>query len=74
MCTRAFVMLDGKWQDASTRGELRAMLGVEPIFDPLPDPNDHDCLCNCDVDATAALAGYAVARDDIGDYELKKAD
>lgn len=72
MCDRALVMTSEGFKDAGTRGELRALLGVEPIYDDAawPDRSDDDCLCSCDVPATAALAGHAVKRDDWGDWEL----
>ena len=62
MCDRAY-MLDGR--NAGTRGELRAMLAVEPVYEfQLPDTRDDDCLCCCDVPATARAAGMTATKDD----------
>lgn len=70
MCDRVFMKVGGAWKDASTRSELRKLLGVEPLYDPLPSPNEDDCLCSCDVPGTAKAAGFSAVYD-AGDWELK---
>lgn len=68
MCDQAYTP-DGR--SAGTRGELRAMLGVEPVYDHLPAARDDDCLCCCDMPATARAAGMTAVRDDgWGDWRL----
>lgn len=77
MCDRVFEHLPaGQFREASTRGELRAMLGVEPIYDDAewPDRSDYDCLCSCDVTATAERAGRTVTRDAFGEWDLQPAN
>lgn len=73
MCSRVWLRRDdGVTVEASTRGELRALLAVEPVYDDAqwPARSDDDCLCSCDVPATAARAGFAAKQDDWGDIEL----
>lgn len=72
MCDRAYLKTPSGWVEASTRGELRSILRVEPIYADAdwPSRSDDDCLCSCDVPATAAAAGYS-ATPDCGDWELE---
>ena len=60
-------------QEACTRGQLRALLGVEPIYHDIPEPSDEDCLCCCDLPATAALAGCKTRRDPLFWYFEREA-
>lgn len=52
---------DGSFVEADTKGELRAVLGVEPVQlgEPFAWP-DNSCLCPCDMEATAHAADMSV--------------
>lgn len=73
MCSTVYLM-DGDTfiQAATTKGELRSMIGVEPLANPPDDGwTDEFCLCSCDLEATAASAGMACKPDGSGDYEFR---
>lgn len=74
MCDRVFMKVGDAYKDASTRGELRTLLCVEPIYADAdwPDRSDEDCLCSCDVPGTAKAAGLSAVYD-AGEWELKAA-
>jgi hypothetical protein len=59
---------------AQTIGELRIMLGVEPILlNGYSECDDHVCLCPCDIRATAKACGLSETADSVfGSVELVK--
>lgn len=58
--------------EAETKGELRALIGIEPVvaggYVEGFEWRDEDCLCPCDEEETAKRAGLACQRDQYGDY------
>lgn len=64
---------DGSATVATTKGELRDALGIEPVLDSrctFPDWSDDSCLCPCDVEATANAAGLTAERDECAEWLL----
>lgn len=64
---------DGSAEVATTKGELRAATGVEPVLDSrctFADWPDDSCLCPCDIEATAKAAELTAERDEYAEWLL----
>lgn len=65
MCEQVAVWRDGMETACDTAGELRAALGMEPVFhDGYGLIEDNFCLCCCDVRSTAKAAGMSYHQDE----------
>lgn len=79
MCANVNIRFGDRWEYATTKAELREVLGAEPVqwadyflTPDLGDWEDDCCLCPCDMAATAKAAGYVAARDSFGDWEFTR--
>lgn len=78
MCANVNIRFGERWEYATTKAELRAVLAVEPVrnpgyfTDPVQEWDDECCLCPCDIEATAKASGYVAVRDSFGDWEFAR--